>query len=228
MIVERPSDRLLKIIAASDSGHLRIHFSQLGEDAVLWNYFHSKFNGFYVDVGCHHPYRFSNTALLSMFNGWRGINIDVDERAISSFESARPGDINLCTAVGKTAGTAEATFFEDGALNSLDNKNALHPEWAHIKRQPRTVPVTTLREILATHLPLNTSIDLLNVDVEGFDNQVLESNDWKRFRPGIIAVESHDFDLSRASENPTFKLLSKHNYKLASHIVVTSIYELIK
>jgi FkbM family methyltransferase len=227
MIVERPNDRHLKVLNAADSGHLRIHFSQLGEDAVLWHYFHAVSSGFYVDVGCHHPFRFSNTAMLSIFNGWRGINIDVDERAIRLFKSVRPNDINLCVAIGKEDGTKEAVIFEDGALNSLDEKHFNHPAWAHIGREKKTVAVTTLREILDAHLPANTSIDFLNIDVEGLDNDVLEGNDWNRFRPRIIAIESHGFDISRASDNGAFKLLSGHGYKLVSHVIVTSIYEKI-
>jgi FkbM family methyltransferase len=225
MLVDRPNDRYLQIINAATSGHLRVHFSQLGEDAVLWHYFHAVSAGFYVDVGCHHPLRFSNTALLSIFNGWRGINIDVDERAIDQFNAFRPNDINLCVAIGREEGTKEATIFEDGALNSLDETYSTHPAWAHMGREKKTVAVATLRNILDKYLPAGTNIDLLNVDVEGLDKDVLESNDWARFRPRVICVESHGFDIACASDNSIFKLLSRHGYKLVSHVVVTSIYE---
>ncbi len=82
-------------------------FSQLGEDRVLWWMFEQRRNGFYVDIGCHQPYRFSNTALLHIANGWRGINVDVDERSIAAFREARPDDINICAAVGGEASRLE-------------------------------------------------------------------------------------------------------------------------
>ena len=52
-------------------------YSQEGEDMVLRSFFEGQKNykGFFVDVGAHHPYRFSNT-LHFYKKGWRGINID--------------------------------------------------------------------------------------------------------------------------------------------------------
>ena len=44
----------------------------------------SKINkGIYVDVGCNHPIKYNNTYLLYK-KGWNGINVDSDEKSISS------------------------------------------------------------------------------------------------------------------------------------------------
>jgi hypothetical protein len=49
-------------------------YSQEGEDMILQRMFGEKKHGFYVDVGAHHPRRFSNT--YSFYRrGWSGINI---------------------------------------------------------------------------------------------------------------------------------------------------------
>ncbi len=62
-------------------------FSQEGEDrilAALLGLREARKPGFYVDVGAHHPERFSNT-LIFYNRGWRGINIGtVCERGESS------------------------------------------------------------------------------------------------------------------------------------------------
>ena len=47
-------------------------FSQNGEDLILNRLFENKTNGFFVDIGAHHPVRFSNTYLFYL-NGWSGI-----------------------------------------------------------------------------------------------------------------------------------------------------------
>ena len=44
-------------------------YSQEGEDLILQRIFHNQKDGFYIDVGAHHPFRFSNTALLYKKNG---------------------------------------------------------------------------------------------------------------------------------------------------------------
>ena len=52
-------------------------YSQHREDLFIDDYFKDKENGFYLDIGCYHPIKYSNTALL--FNrGWKGINIDAE------------------------------------------------------------------------------------------------------------------------------------------------------
>ena len=45
-------------------------YAQEGEDAVLTCMFDKKINGFYVDIGCHHPHRFSNSYAFYR-RGWR-------------------------------------------------------------------------------------------------------------------------------------------------------------
>ena len=208
-----------------NTGHLRCHFSQFGEDAVLWTYLQGKPPGFYVDVGCHHPFRYSNTALLSIAKGWRGINIDVDQRAIDLFNSYRPNDINVCAAVGRVAGEMEVTFFDDGAVNSLDPVFSSNPRWAHLNPIRKNVRVVPLRDVLNANLPPGTQIGLMNIDVEGLDLEVLESNDWSKFRPEYLAVEINGLNLNLPEQNTTFKFLRSQGYRLAAHAFLTSIFE---
>jgi FkbM family methyltransferase len=210
--------------SAMNTGMMRASFSQMGEDAVLWWIFHARRNGFYVDVGCHHPFRFSNTALLHIANNWRGINIDVDERAIKAFNEARPNDINICVAVGDTAGKMEVTLFEDGAVNSLHPVFAENLARVHRKKEKRMVEVRPLRDILTQHVPPDQRIDFLNIDAEALDFSVLLSNDWDKFAPEVIAIEVHGFNMAAPQNNRTFKFLNSMGYTLISHIVMTSIY----
>jgi len=72
-----------------------VSFAQEGEDRVLYRMFQGRFGrpGFYVDVGAHHPTRFSNTYLFYRM-GWRGINLDAMPGSMAAFARARPRDIN--------------------------------------------------------------------------------------------------------------------------------------
>ena len=51
------------------------------EDLNILNFFKNKRDGFYVDVGCFHPKKHSNTYFLYK-RGWRGVNIDMEEEKI--------------------------------------------------------------------------------------------------------------------------------------------------
>ena len=48
-------------------------YSMDGEDLEIIKHFEGISNGYYVDAGCYHPLRLSNTYLLYKKN-WRGIN----------------------------------------------------------------------------------------------------------------------------------------------------------
>ena len=56
--------------------HYQKSYAQEGEDLILYRMIYGKIDkGFYVDVGAHHPKRFSNTYFFYR-KGWRGINVE--------------------------------------------------------------------------------------------------------------------------------------------------------
>ena len=52
-----------------------LHFSSDGEDFILHKIFSKLKNGYYIDIGSHHPILHSNTFLFYL-NGWRGVCVD--------------------------------------------------------------------------------------------------------------------------------------------------------
>ena len=73
-------------------------YSMFGEDTFIKKIFKDQSSGFYVDVGCYHPFEGNNTYLLYKKN-WRGINIDVNPFSIELFNTARSKDTNINLAV---------------------------------------------------------------------------------------------------------------------------------
>jgi methyltransferase FkbM-like protein len=220
-----PFDRLQALAtSALGTGQMGASFSQLGEDRILWWIFGDRRDGFYVDVGCHHPYLYSNTALLHILNAWHGINIDVDERSIAVFNAIRPYDLNVCAAVGGQAARLELTLFGNGAVNTLDPSMAANPARAHDLIGKRMVDVLPLGEVLRQHMPTGQTIDVMNIDIEGLDFAALQSNDWDEYLPEVLAVEVHGFDAASPKSSPTHALLTSKGYRLLAYTVVTSIY----
>lgn len=213
---------LLEIVKVAPA---RVHYSQLGEDCLLWHYFHSVTGGFYVDVGCHHPTRYSNTHLLHRFRGWRGINIDADASAIAKFREARPMDINLALGIGASSGEREFTTFRDGAVNTFDPAIARHQEISFGAPTISNVTIRPLAEVLAEHVPAGTSIDYMDIDCEGLDHEVVASNDWAVFRPRIITVEIFGLQLETPLSNPTVAFLKEQGYRIISHCHATTFFE---
>jgi FkbM family methyltransferase len=215
-----------KTLALIQTGQLRVHFSQWGEDIILWHHLWHRRGGFYIDVGAHHPHYLSNTALLHDYNQWSGINIEPDDRLIQAFHQVRPADINICCGVGAEAGVQRLATFDDGSVNSFDPA-AVERQLAHGGKTLlgwRDVQIRTLRDIVEQHVPAGRGVDLLNVDVEGWDLQVLQSNDWDRCRPEFILVNDHSMYLMKAHENRIALFLETFGYRLISQTLATSIY----
>jgi Methyltransferase FkbM domain len=73
-------------------------------------------------------------------------------------------------------------------------------------------------------LPKGRMIDFMSVDVEGFDLQVLRSNDWSRYRPEFVLVEALEFNLERASQHPVHIFMNGIGYELAAKTLNTIFY----
>jgi FkbM family methyltransferase len=198
--------RLLLNTAAS------INYSQTGEDAVVRSLLDETRPGVYVDVGCHDPIRSSNTLSLYL-HGWRGVNIDANPRLIDRFRKVRRRDIAVCAAISDQQQTVVFHEFEDELVSTVSEE--VLPEWESKwkKRGDRMVKTRTLDSVLVEHLPPETEIDLLSVDVEGHDLNVLRSVNLDVFRPKLIVVEMHHLQLRRVQENPLTRYLEERGFR---------------
>jgi FkbM family methyltransferase len=205
---------------------VNLAYSQDGEDMVLRRLFERHGPGFYVDVGAHHPYRFSNTCYFHR-RGWTGINIDPNPDAIAAFRRARPRDVNLCVGVAEAPGELTFHAFNEPALNTFDAGLAEAREKipGYRKLGAQAVTVRRLDDLLAEHLPAGRSIDFLSVDVEGMDLAVLRSNDWRRFRPALLLVEAHERTVEAVQQDPIHRFVAATGYRMIAKTLNTLIYE---
>ena len=202
-------------------------FSQEGEDMLLRKIFENSKPGFYVDVGAHHPKRFSNTYYFYKRN-WSGINIDAAPGSMEKFKISRSRDINIEAAVSNEIKELTFFIFEEPALNTLDESLTKERIAEKINRLNKEVKIKTrtLAGILNENMPPNREIDFLSVDVEGFDLEVLSSNDWQKFRPEFIVVECFGKgNFEEIISDDIYKFLSGKNYALLAKTINTCIFK---
>ena len=142
----------------------------------------------FVDVGAHHPFRFSNTQFFYQ-RGWRGINIEADPAAHALFQEYRPEDINVSCMVSDEEKTYDFDIYNEPALNSGVAARREHVGTNYFVKETLSLPARRLSSILDDYVPAGTEIDFLSVDVEGFDLNVLRSNDWSKHKPRFVVVE---------------------------------------
>lgn len=167
----------------------RRSYSQYGEDMTLQAIFArypSTYSGFYVDIGAHHPARFSNTRFFYE-QGWRGICMDPLPGSARRFSQQRPCDRFIEAGIAKTVGEMTYFMFSEPALNTFSEKIA--SENTACVTGTKMVKVYPLQRILEDNLPPGRTIDFLSIDAEGMDIEVLCSNDWKTFRPLVVLIE---------------------------------------
>lgn len=189
-------------------------YSQEGEDLMLYRIFEGRKTGFYVDIGCHHPFRFSNSYLFYKL-GWRGICVDPLPGTKALFNKWRPEDIAIECGVSAEKGKLNYIMFNEPALNTFDSNMA--EERNRIKGyniiNKKDISVNTLSSLLNELLPKDIKdIDFFTIDVEGLDLDVLISNDWKNFKPQVIVAECLKSELNMIAFNDVTIYLNELNY----------------
>jgi hypothetical protein len=202
-------------------------YSHQGEDRILTALFAGTPDrlGFYVDVGAHDPMRFSNTYLFYR-RGWRGVNIDATPGSMRPFEKHRPRDTNIETGIGSAATTVPFYMFNEPALNSFDKELSESRNTGPYKiTEVVHIPVAPLRDVLRGHLPGEQLPSFLDVDVEGRDLDVLQSNDWSAFRPTFVLAECLGSTIEEAIHGPVTELMSSVGYQLIAKTGHTAFYQ---
>lgn len=162
-------------------------YAQYNEDTIMLALLHDVDEGYYVDVGANYPTIDSVTKLFYE-RGWRGINIEPIKSLHRQLENERPEDINLQCGAGQETGKATLREYKE-----LPGHSTFDPsqKLAHGQTlcEDYEVEIRPLKDILDEFKP--PQIHFIKIDVEGFGKQVVEGNDWSKYRPEIICIEAN-------------------------------------
>ena len=189
-----------------------ISYSQNFEDVMLWRALQHIERGFYIDVGANDPTIDSVTKAFYEA-GWHGINIEPLLSHHADLVRDRPNDINLMCAAGAALGKIE--LWECDVRGWATAKEEVIAQLSSVGHQGtlRSVPMRTLADICAEFV--KGDIHFLKIDVEGFEQDVLEGADFLRFRPWIVVIESTAPNSTIEVHDQWEHLLLKTNYQLA-------------
>lgn len=201
---------------------LKIHYSQFGEDIILREILKDSNDGFFVDVGCYHPKKFSNTYKLYK-RGWRGVNIDMEEDKIKLFNMVRRQDHNVCSPVSDTQEEVTLVKYSKFGLDSTIDKEIASQSSDQVYDSYK-VKTRTLNEILDNSPYRGRQIDVLSVDVEGMDYRVLKSLNFETYKPKVVIVEDHNKSIEEILNTNTYKHLKSLGYVLRSWTFYSLIF----
>lgn len=171
----------------------RVSYAQNREDITLSGFLRDIKKGFYVDIGANDPNHDSVTKYFYE-KGWRGINVEPIRSLWEKLEEQRQRDINVNVGVSKEEGALKFREYPRGnglSTFSTEMQATYERDPSEHTRQfvEYEVKIQPLSRILAEHKV--DDIHFLKVDVEGYEYEVLASNDWERYRPWVICIEAN-------------------------------------
>jgi FkbM family methyltransferase len=166
-----------------------ISYAQNREDVLLYRALSGQAKGFYIDIGANDPQVCSITKCFYDM-GWNGINIEPVREVFQRLAAERTRDINLNVGISNRRQTLP--FYECVTESTLSTFSPALATWLstpprNFGFKERHVPVMTLAEVCEHYV--RQPIDFLSIDAELHEREVLEGQDWRRWRARIVVIE---------------------------------------
>ena len=202
---------------------------------ILDNVIEYKEDGVFVEVGANDGKTGSFTYNLAKI-GWTGVNIEPVPRLYKEcVENHREHKnvINLNCGIGEK--NEELEIYDAGTLSTMDEETYVNyktvGEFKNMckENEKHLVTVRIMDEVLKEEKIKN--LDLLVIDVEGYDEKVLSGFSIEDYTPKIIIIEIgdqyEDFIKNEKIREKFRRLrsyLKRHNYSLLVNDVVDNVY----
>jgi len=192
--------------------------------------------GVYVDVGAGFPTGSYNNATMFRNAGWKIISVEPNPRMCERF---RQCGYEICQYAAYKEDLGKASFEIHNAADGMGGSQlegvplgSSHPgynphdhellvENGHIKLIE--VEALTLNTILTRHYPEVQHIDILDLDVEGYELEVFAGLDLKKYNPDVLIVENLGYDPLVDGNVLYYEYYKKIGYKVVARAACNEI-----
>lgn len=203
-------------------------YSQAGEDKLLTFLFNSygKKKITYLDVGTNHP-KMGNNTYLFYRNGSRGVCVEPNPKLCKLIRKARPRDQCLNIGLSDGAdGVAEFYSVSLDVLSTFSKQEALELEASgkYAIEEILTIPVRNINSVINEHF--DSPIDLVSIDVEGWNEEIVRSLDFSLQRPFCFCIETLTFSENNSGEKLTgiIEVMESNSYSVFADTHVNTIF----
>jgi FkbM family methyltransferase len=185
--------------------------------------FDRKQNGFFIELGANNGLLQSNTAFLEKNRNWTGILIEPNEQNFEFCKINRPNSICYNYACVSNDFTDEYVYGDfnllpNDQLSLMSSINELRIN--SNKSDLIKVPISSLTNLLDKQ-PI-PNIDLLSLDVEGYEYSVLTGLDFNKYKPTYLLIEIYNDSFEKITsylKNNKYELICNFsNYnKITNH-----------
>lgn len=220
-----PTDRLKRLrqmgfkVEVNTGDEKKDFHSQYGQDYLVYTRYFTQNprSGTFIDFGAHDGITFSNTCFFERVLGWSGILVEPNPNVFSKLQKNRD-TISINVGVGpkeeslqflKYSGYGEMlscfeTFAQPEHLKRIEEEQKSHG----FQIEKISVPLLSVTQILSK---LSTRhINLLSIDVEGFELQILKSFPFDSTDVDVICLEvnCNPLMVERFLEDRQFRLVA--------------------
>ena len=159
-------------------------YSMGPEEWILRELLRDRREGVFLDVGSSDARELSNTYYLESVLGWSGIAIDAQTDYAPDYIRYRPRTRFRSFLVSDKSDEVLPFYVAQEKGHSTAK-----PDWAEEKARKIQVPSITLDDLLAREQVAR--IDMMAMDIEGFEPKALAGFSIERFGPQVVVIEAH-------------------------------------
>jgi len=203
-------------------------FSQCGEDKILKHLFagFGKDRITYLDIGANHPVVHNNTYFFYR-NGSSGVCVEPNPVLATLIRRTRRKDV--CLNIGVTPADDSVADFYQMSSHSLstfcrEDAEDLEASGDHRIEDVLTIQVRNINSIIKENF--DDSLDLVSIDVEGWNGPIVESLDFDYVRPFCLCIETITFSDSHLGEKitPILEYMQKNDYAVYADTHINTIF----
>lgn len=174
-------------------------------------------NGVFIEAGANDGVSQSNTLYFELYKNWKGILIEPIPELAEKCKKNRPNcivenyalvssdykefmiDMTYCNLMS----TIKGAFEKENEINHLSEGSKIQ----NIEQYDLRVSAITLNTILNKHKLIK--VDLLSLDVEGYEVEVLKGIDFDKYKPEWMLIEVRERDQLDSYLKPYYNVVAE-------------------
>lgn len=205
----------------------KISYSQCGEDLII-SFIFGGLNipqWTYLDVGAHHPTEINNTYLFYQ-RGHRGVCVEPDPILFAQLQKVRSEDTCLNVGIGVSEEVADFFVMSTRSLNTFSRVDAERYASNGPHQIEKVIPVQLVSINNIVEQYFNSGPNLVSLDIEGLDFEVLQTFDFKRFRPEVFCIETLTYttDNTEQKKPEIVDWMNSHGYLSYADTYINTIF----
>jgi FkbM family methyltransferase len=188
------------------------YYSQIGQDKKVIEFYKSKKNGYFVEIGAYDGIALSNTYALEKHLDWTGICV---EPLKQRFEQLVKNRTAICSNLAVYHSSDLDVSFDieadSGMLSGINTHIDAHKHVVNRNKKTVTVRTISLNDLLEKN-KAPAFMEYLSLDTEGSEYEILRTLDFNKWAFGIIDLEHNNIEPRRTQIR---HLLTQNGYLYA-------------